>query len=98
MTSRGLSSKPYGEPVDTRSALREGISYTVLYVLMMFVSSKLLQIPAEALLLPTVGAGLFLGVIAFGLARTVRGAMTYRAAIMAASFVVTFITLVMAPV
>jgi hypothetical protein len=93
MASRGFSSKPLGEPVDAHSALREGIALAVLYVLMMFVSSKLLHMPAEALRPSTVGAGLLLGVVTFGLARTVRGAMTYRVALAAASFVITLIAL-----
>jgi hypothetical protein len=96
MCSRGLSGRPLGEPVDARSALREGIAVALACALMIyFGGSAGLQVPAEALLLPTVGSGLLLGGITLGLAQTVRGTEKYLTAIGAASFVIGFLALLL---
>jgi hypothetical protein len=94
MCSRGFSGRPLGEPVDARSALREGIAVALTCALMIyFGGSAGMQVPAEALLLPTVGSGLLLGGITFGLAQTVRGTEKYLTAIFAASLVIGYLAL-----
>jgi hypothetical protein len=94
MCSRGFSGRPLGEPVDARSALWEGIAVALAAALVIyFAGSAGLPVPAEARLLPTVGAGLLLGGITFGLAQTVRGTEKYLTAIGAASCVISVLAM-----